>query len=150
MIRESKFRAKVKWSDNQRTKGDWIYGNLVKKPIPEYKCGMTTTKEWVWAIQESCPNNGTSYVYETIEIDPDTVGLFTEVLDINKVGIYEDDIFEEEGWEEEYYTVHFEYGCFKANRSNKRMYSNNDRPIEGHRHQARIVGNVYDNPELLK
>ena len=123
MKREILFRGKSK------TTGEWFYGNLfVEDAKGRTHVGITT---------KACFN-----------IDPETVGQFTGMTDKNGTKIFEGDILNEpfEGreklyqvfWSEDYFsfrvkTVNFEYHL-----------------DEMQKYHCEVVGNIYDNKELLE
>ena len=126
-MRTIKFRGKV------RRTGKWFYGNLYVKDI----YGRTHTTKC------GC-----------FDIDPETVGQFTGLMDKNGAEIYEGDIVE---WEidNRKYVVKFWEGMFYASVKeynegilggfSLHVFTQGD---EGYR--CEIVGNIHDNTELLK
>ena len=91
--------------------------------------------------------------YDECEVAPETIGQFTGLYDCNGNKIYEGDIVE---WEKDglMYVVRFWCGMFYAS-----VKECNDGIFGGFplhaltKHDDRkckIVGNIYDNPELLK
>ena len=127
-MRPIKFRGKDRWSEI------WYYGSLFYNEI----FGHTH----IWD-----PSLG------YMGVDPKTVGQFTGLLDKNGEWIYEGDILK---WEKDglMYVVRFWHGMFYASveECNKGILGGfplhaftkyEDRKCE-------IVGNIYDNPELLK
>lgn len=143
-MREYLFRGKtIGYRDNE-----WVEGFLLKKP------GISTTKYLI-----AIPNSGTAY-----EVDPETVGQYTGLTDNNGRKIFEGDIFEVER-NVQYigrakrrmglFKAIFYKGCFmKQALPNSQMsfYENSERAAMYHfitPDETEIVGNIYDNPELL-
>ena len=75
---------------------------------------------------------------------------YTEEFDVEETEICEFDIVEFDGWEGEYYTVHYECASFilKPTPNNSSRVYRNSKIVSGHR--LRIVGNVFENSILLK
>jgi hypothetical protein len=126
MKREIKFRGIVKFNGNNMFSGDWIYGALIYNNDPH-------TVEDVIAdayIREPLRN-----LANPIEIDTKTIGQYTGLKDKNGKEIYEGDIcldidgirrvvrYLDGSWSWQYY--------------------------ENPQDHWEVIGNIYENPELL-
>lgn len=149
MTREIKFRGKR--LDN----GKWIFGDLIENQgrFFIYHATSETT------IEDS--DDGRISIV-AVEVDPATVGQFTEEFDYFDNEIYEGDFVmypECVGYEEPPYScrpvynstpheVFFDEGCFWL----LPKYRNNDalKLCDSMEYNPRVAGNVHDNPELLK
>lgn len=124
MNREIKFRGK-------RHNGSWVYGDL-----------CTLANRFISIRENRYTYNGISH--EEYEVDEDTIGQFTGLTDKNGREIYEGDIVQ---WDEcvaDYTFVTQSSEVFYDNRSASFM------PFgEWHSSDFEIIGNVFDNPELL-
>lgn len=127
-MRKIKFRGKNRWN------GVWYYGSLFVKEL--YGCPLIF-----------------STTIECSEVDPETIGQFSGLYDCNGKEIYEGDILK---WEKDglMYVVKFWDGMFYAS-----VKECNDGILGGFplhaltKHDYRkceIIGNIHDNPELLK
>lgn len=128
-MRTIKFRGK-----DIRT-GEWFFGNLFDKDIH----GRTHISS---ITRKGCLN-----------IDPSTVGQFTGLLDKNGTDIYEGDIlmFREEENCNDTLVVMWDKGSFVAeypNRGEGACIRSNY--FAASPEKFRVVGNIHDNPELLK
>ena len=122
-MREILFRGK--WKNS----GEWVYGNLFnpdKSDTPTQICIGTY-------IARTC-----------YEIDPETVGQFTGLTDKNGKRVFENDIVKVDD-DDEAYKIIYAYVAYRiCDRHNRYSYTiHND-------HNLTVIGNVYDNPELLK
>lgn len=86
--------------------------------------------------------------FEEFLVDPESVGQFTGLRDAYGKAIYEGDIVQEGDVE---MVVAFSHGCFFANECLKCgvMINNLLNPI-AERARAQVIGNIHENPELLK
>ena len=121
--------------------GNWHYGDLEHSPIGKF-CRIHEYR-----------NNGL-YKWHA-DVDPETVGQFTGMLDKNGREIYEGDIIKivEKFDDENVYSgdgvVCFEEGIYKLQNGKHFAYlgwlMHNDDITK-----LEVVGNIHDNPELLK
>lgn len=120
-MREILFRGK------RNNNGEWVYGNLFipdKKDTPAQICV------------------GTSSVRITYDINPSTIGQYTGSTDKNDKKIFEGDIVKS-------YNGHIGWVEFRRNTFVKRCYCH----LFGnaiHGDDQIVIGNIYDNPELLR
>ena len=123
-MREILFRGKCK------TDNEWLYG------FP-----YVTRKNAV-KINWYCSEFGSM---RTDEVDPETVGQYTGLTDKNSKRIYEGDIAEYEG---KYYVVRYseKYARFIFTRIGSEYAVFTVFDYE----RCEVIGNIHDNPELLK
>lgn len=126
--------------------GQWYYGNLIVRetdsPVPEtpqaYKCVM------IGDIEDGSAE----------EVEEETIGQFTGLLDKNGKEIYEGDILKVY-----YYGKSKVFGVVRFDEA--RFYIDDDYMINEHKvkvpmaelfssYQFEIIGNIYDNPEFLE
>lgn len=126
-MRDIKFRGKRIGS------GEWVCGNLVF-----VNDGDTGNRH---------PNIVISYHHDTfdwVEVIPETIGQYNGLEDKNGKEIYEGDILNEDGqlFEVKYSS---KWAKFHLNSINHIQYPEWNRGVE-----MIIVGNIHDNPELIK
>ena len=124
----------IKFRGKKSSNGDWIYGSLVSSkdigPAIYFQTGngMVKTMDWVY-------------------VKGDTVGQFTSLYDKNGKEIYEGDILKVQGTDEKI-EVRFVRGVF-AFLWNGNLYD--EAPINTPTQEwAEVIGNIHDNPKLLK
>lgn len=134
MKREIKFRGKDGC-------GTWFFGDLHQWDNGEVYIGVHSS---TWS-----DDGLSSQSYPTFnEIDPNTVGQFTGLYDKNGKEIYEGDIVKEKEFGiVGYIAFHKQSACFRIVFSKSDIALGN-RGISGT--FLEVIGNVTDNPELLK
>lgn len=143
-MREIIFRAKL-------FSGDWVYGNFIH------------SKRF-----EGCGNEYRIHNIETgLEIDviPDTVGQFTGLTDVYGKQIFEGDLVKiksHKDYENEVFQVGFENGSFYLKSCNHAgfvtigkyaydaFWNDTIDDIDEINTLFEVVGNIHDNPELMK
>lgn len=122
-MRTIKFRGKR--VDN----GEWVTGYvLFSKDNSEAVIAKLTDTESV------CEN-----------VDPNTVGQFTGLLDKNGKEIFEGDVVDFDNYLQGRSYVEFDSGCFRVASPNYTTTLTYHVSLHTH-----IIGNIHDNPELLK
>ena len=137
-MREIKFRA-------MRNNGKWVIGNYVHHLISYFD----TIERHSIFLSKSENDNGGHWVEDIIT---KTIGQFTGLYDKNHKEIYEDDILK---WSNgRLYVVKFLDGMFYASGEECNDVILGGFPLhrltEYEDGKCEIVGNIFDNPELLK
>ena len=137
-MRTIKFRA-------MRNNGKWVIGNYVHHFISYFD----TIERHSIFLSKSENDNGGHWVEDIIT---KTIGQFTGLYDKDGKRIYEGDILK---WKADnrIYAVIFKWGMFYASVEvcNKDIYGGFPlHTLAGDEKDVEIVGNIYDNPELLK
>lgn len=141
-MREIPFRGKR--TDN----GEWVHG---------YVCRYGWTgKENTYIVP-----NYASALY-SLEVDPDTVGQYTGLKDKNGTKIFEGDMIKPFGDEIDKMVVEFNLGqfllCLYGERGYMAEYGWEEsgnygcfeaEPLSSYGDDIEVIGNIYDNPELL-
>lgn len=124
--------------------GKWAYGSLVPKDDGYYILCSTSTSEYF------------------IKVDPETIGQFLGMCDVNGNEIYEDDIITEDRypfyndgelnyigevvWFENTFSFGYILRC--VNTKVRGISDGIPEDIEEDM-ELKIIGNIYDNPEIL-
>ena len=137
-MRTIKFRGKC------LNNGEWVYGDLLQivSGFVIYHGSHTDC-----TLIKDRPNLAVElYMDEVSPVHPDTVGQFTGLCDADGKEIYEGDIFQVKAYEPKY-EVYFANGVYEY-----RQIGSPNRPFPLRRinFDSYVIGNVYDNPELLK
>lgn len=127
-MREILFRGKR--TDN----GEWVYGVPTKDNHGE----MVMVESTFECEEYNC--RGANCLY----VDENTVEQYTGLTDNNGTKIFEGDIILLKG-DEEPYQVAFNECCFQAYSHNVCYVMDNF-----YDHDIEVIGNIHDNPELLK
>lgn len=126
---------------------EWVYGWYGKYPF-----GRWPLKNCIIPFEEA--ENG---FIERVEIYPTTIEQYTGLTDKNGVKIFEGDIVRErlKGLEEAFHCVCLDYGRVFWYQKTARflrtaaVFSDDCQEMTEH-HEYEVVGNIYDNPELLE
>ena len=129
------------WKDN--CKGSFVYGSLIINKDRYYICVSAL------CTINSCINNGMTSM---IEVIPETVGQYTGLTDKNGKMIFEGDIvYCKSRLDNANMVVIFECGQFRMVLSeNYRSYQTNSGFYDINCFDKEVIGNIHDNPELLK
>lgn len=135
-MREILFRGKAinrnkGYHRTKYTNGDWVYGLITRLYDEQF---------------ENLPAEMTNeYGISGIEIDHSTIGQYTGLTDKTGKKIFEGDILAIGENEQQYQTVSVGYknGAFRVSH-----YAIN--LLECRNVETEVIGNIYDNPELLR
>lgn len=142
MERETKFRGK------RKRDGRWIYGLL------HYSHGtglwFITHSDGGWVPTYGSPDEGEETIFT--EVDPNTIGEFTGLKDKNNKEIYEGDIIDCDMFYNNSTLPHRgiviyseRYMAYATkNEAGETLFHNHDI------YSIKVIGNIYDNPELIK
>ena len=126
-MREILFRGKLKVDNGEHKKGDWVFGDLVR-----IKDGEKTS----------------TMIYGFGEVDPSTVGQYTDLTDKNGKKIFEGDIvkfsYDENDENPTFCSIEW-----KSDRACFGYLETADKMIEVDSLHCEVIGNIHDNPELL-
>lgn len=126
--------------------GEWMYGDLIENQgrFFIYHATSETTIE--------C-NDDRRIIVAAVEVDPDTVGQYTGLKDRYGDRIWEGDIIHTKQYgKDEYGLNHCGYDIFSVRfiNSSFRIESNNRWFYLTDGHHIEVIGNIHDNPDLLK
>lgn len=153
-MRQIKFRGKR--IDN----GEWVYGYLYELPLESGNVRMILTTDNIHKDNSIEPQYHLAFTLrkDLFVVDSSTVGQFTGLYDKNSKEIYEGDIIGKKARSEDKMILHLVFyedseGRFKAGlNGTKKRYDFGCCGLEDERWMQRktIIGNIYDNPEMLK
>lgn len=146
MNREIKFRGKM------IPENEWIYGTLLRIPHPPVCMGKEESDKYYiqFADPRYMPDWNMPYKMVQGEVKTETIGQYTGLKDKNGKEIYEGDIVidrEDEVigdivWNKEeasfYFSILYENGTYEEEKLNDWV------------DVLEVIGNITDNPELLK
>ena len=132
-MRETEFKGKRKDND------EWIYGNLIQWGDNRYSIMPISMH--------------VELAFANYEVIPETIGQYTGLKDKNGKKIFEGDIVKTNRdviakvlWDNDYlgYFLH-------VNEENSiEDFENGEQPLYDYFEDIEVIGNIYDNPELLK
>ena len=116
----------------------------------KFRAKVQGTSQWIYGIPSYVYGNGIDCIIQRVAEDSeyimtDTLGQFTGLFDKNGVEIYEGDIYHQ-GDENIKYKVIYDGAGFIGNQIGNKSLAG----IEYFIKDIVIVGNIFDNPELVK
>lgn len=138
MTREIKFRGKT-------GNGRWLVGEIIS--LNGHKYIAPANGDWFDFIEWVPENVFHAPDSDKYEVDKNTVGQFTGLHDKNGKEIYEGDIVKTDVSRRN--ATNKKYRNF-AIRYNAPQFWNGYDPLLMMEHRMEVIGNIYDNPELLK
>jgi len=131
----------IKFRGFDKLHNTWIYGDLIRIPTDGGDYNTPPSSELTTYV-----TNSHVLTHEWVEVDPNSVGQFSGLLDKNGKGIYEGDVRVAKYYcgDEEVITYNTmvwdnEYACFNWEGGEIPEWADNG-----------VIGNLYENPELLK
>lgn len=137
-MREILFRGK------SIIRGEWIYGYLNQhRGNIRYDCDCEPIADGCYYINDWQAKIDTGMYGQDYKVDPDTIGQFTGLEDKLGTKIFEGDVIDDLGVE---YIVVFDsdYAQFRG------KFDDWNAEISHIASRCEVIGNVYDNPELLE
>ena len=124
----------IKFRGKKSSNGDWVYGSLVSSKDIEPAIYFQT-------------DNGSVKGMDSVNVNQETIGQFTSLYDKNGKEIYEGDILKVQGMRDRL-EIRFVRGVF-AFLWNGDL--DDEAPINSPTQEwAEVIGNIHDNPKLLK
>ncbi len=139
----------IKFKGKRIDNKEWVYGYLYKLPLPNGEVYMILTQDNNHLDNSLEPKYHLAFTLwvDLFVVDPATVSQFTSLYDKKHNEIYEGDILAVQGMDEKL-EVRFVRGVF-AFLLNGDL--DNEFPTCSPTHEwAEVVGNIHDNPELVK
>ena len=140
MNREIKFRGKM------IPENEWIFGTILKIPAPPVCFGKSETDKYYIQFPDPryIPDWNMPYKMVQGEVNPDTIGQYTRLHDKNGKEIYEGDIVRI--FKGDICVVEYNYNGFGLKAIDE---SKNYGYVDFIDYRIEVIGNIYDNPELL-
>lgn len=145
MNREIKFRGKM------IPENEWIFGTILRIPAPPVCFGKSETDKYYIQFPDPryMPDWNMPYKMVQGEVNPNTIGQYTGLKDENGKEIYRGDIVQGLFADQEESEIKGQVIYSKGQASYIVIASNNDEWELGYLDNLEVIGNIYDNPELL-
>ena len=151
-MREILFKAKLKdWKTNPQ-QNKWVEGYYLRKKETTYCFAEDYEKFPVKTLHyiavDSMTDWGLPNEFRCYEIDLDTLCELTEFKDVSNRRIWENDILKCYKYNHGYSIVTNE--VVQNTKGHFRTKTNSDLSFSSSRQHVKLLGNIFDNPELLK
>ena len=150
-MREILFRGKSIVTDSPNTPGHWLEGNHISRVL-DFEDGKTVIEHNIVELNSYI----NIYLDMCTEVWPETVGQWTGLLDKNGKKIFEGDIVEIDEHDimvNGFYQVNYseENHCYALERGVHNHFNHfTFSELNGFANSCEVIGNIHDNPELLK
>lgn len=134
----------IKFRGKRIKDGKWIYGNLAN--YSSNFLSLNINKFVIFENIASFATDNFGFVVDDCEVVHDTIGQFTGLFDNDGKEIYEGDIFQVKAYEPKF-EVFFKNGVFEYRQIG---IPNRPYPLRRIYFDSYVLGNIHDNPELLK
>ena len=135
VLKEREKMHEILFRGKRADNGEWVYGDLIHRQI------------WKRSVPVIIRNHDDGFdQYEEYEIDPSSVGQYTGLNDRNNEKIFDGDIVDGD-YPMSRGSVAFSGGCFEIEHMDK---AESKSILACWNEEINIIGNIYDNPELLK
>lgn len=141
MAREIKFRGKT---DN----GNWLVGEIIS--LNSHKYIAPNDGDWFDFIEWVPENVFHAPDSDKYEVEENTIGQYTGLHDKNGKEIYEGDIVHLDTWKPDAMQIAFIEGAFCLADANGHYLGDIHYIHHAEVEQCTVIGNIHDNPELLK
>lgn len=145
MNREIKFRGKMV------PENEWIFGTILRIPAPPVCFGKSESDKYYIQFPDTryVPDWNMPYRMVQGEVNPDTIGQYTGLNDKNGKEIYRGDIVQGLFADQEEPGIKGQVIYSNDQASYMVIASNNDEWELGYLDNLEVIGNIYNNPELL-
>ncbi|CDC06120.1 phage protein [Clostridium sp. CAG:343] len=145
MNREIKFRGKMV------PENEWIFGTILRIPAPPVCFGKSESDKYYIQFPDTryVPDWNMPYRMVQGEVNPDTIGQYTGLNDKSGKEIYRGDIVQGLFADQEEPGIKGQVIYSNDQASYMVIASNNDEWELGYLDNLEVIGNIYDNPELL-
>lgn len=109
---KNRYRFRGKRKDN----GEWAYGDLIVEEAPLQCLANEREPDKYYIGKSGFADWNMPRPYETVEVIPETVGMWTGKEDINTVNVYEGDLIKGDGYGPypvEWYKGYWSCCCYK-------------------------------------
>lgn len=126
---------KIKFRGMRVDSDEWVYGTGITDFLNIEKTHRSGNTCWLWSN------------YSWIPVHPETVGQFIGLTSKGSIEIYEDDFVQ---YQNDHVTAVFEIVFYEGEFLRKQISANDETGARYGLSDGEVIGNIHQNPELLK